>query len=409
MNADFIQALNDLEREKGISKDTLIEAIEAALISGYKRNFNSAQNVRVDINRETGEVKVYARKTVVEEVTDPRLEIALDTAKEMNPNYQLGDIVEIEVTPRDFGRIAAQTAKQVVTQRIREAERQIIYHTFVDREHDIITGIVQRRDSRYLYVDLGRTEGLLPLHELMPTDDVKQGDRIKAYITRVEKTTKGPQILLSRTHPGLLKRLFELEVPEIYDGVVEIKAVAREAGERSKIAVTSHDPNVDPVGACVGPKGMRVQTVVGELNGEKVDIVRWSDDPAEFIANALSPAKVVHVLIDRDSKVSRVIVPDHQLSLAIGRRGQNARLAAKLTGWKIDIKSETQAREEGLWNPEAENTAGEDDAWAADEVWEADTDTAGIAADAEPEEEGAAGDAASDVSDDTVTDPAEPR
>ncbi|HEY8342799.1 MAG TPA: transcription termination factor NusA, partial [Calditerricola sp.] len=293
MNGDLIQALNDLEREKGISKETLIEAIEAALISGYKRNFNSAQNVRVDINRETGEVKVYARKTVVEEVTDPRLEIALDTAKQINPNYQLGDIVEIEVTPRDFGRIAAQTAKQVVTQRIREAERQIIYHTFVDREHDIITGIAQRRDSRFWYIDLGRTEGLLPHHELMPTDNVKQGDRIKAYITRVEKTTKGPQILLSRTHPGLLKRLFELEVPEIYDGVVEIKAVAREPGERSKIAVTSHDPNVDPVGACVGPKGMRVQTVVNELNGEKVDIVRWSDDPAEFIANALSPAKVI--------------------------------------------------------------------------------------------------------------------
>ncbi|GAB6932224.1 transcription termination factor NusA [Calditerricola satsumensis] len=426
MNADLIQALNDLEREKGISKETLIEAIEAALISGYKRNFNSAQNVRVDINRETGEVKVYARKTVVEEVTDPRLEISLDTAKQINPNYQLGDIVEIEVTPRDFGRIAAQTAKQVVTQRIREAERQIIYHTFVDREHDIITGIAQRRDSRFWYIDLGRTEGLLPLHELMPTDNVKQGDRIKAYITRVEKTTKGPQILLSRTHPGLLKRLFELEVPEIYDGVVEIKAVAREPGERSKIAVTSHDPNVDPVGACVGPKGMRVQTVVNELNGEKVDIVRWSDDPAEFIANALSPAKVIHVLIDRDSKVSRVIVPDHQLSLAIGRRGQNARLAAKLTGWKIDIKSETQAREEGLWDPDAPtDAADEEDAPDADDAWEADADAADGSADADlaendaeavaeegaeaATEEGAEPSAADDAADDSVTKPADHR
>lgn len=426
MNADLIQALNDLEREKGISKETLIEAIEAALISGYKRNFNSAQNVRVDINRETGEVKVYARKTVVEEVTDPRLEIALDTAKQINPNYQLGDIVEIEVTPRDFGRIAAQTAKQVVTQRIREAERQIIYHAFVDREHDIITGIAQRRDSRYWYIDLGRTEGLLPLHELMPTDNVKQGDRVKAYITRVEKTTKGPQILLSRTHPGLLKRLFELEVPEIYDGVVEIKAVAREPGERSKIAVTSHDPNVDPVGACVGPKGMRVQTVVNELNGEKVDIVRWSDDPAEFIANALSPAKVIHVLIDRDSKVSRVIVPDHQLSLAIGRRGQNARLAAKLTGWKIDIKSETQAREEGLWDPDAPtDAADEEDAPDADDAWEADADAADGSADADlaendaeavaeegaeaATEEGAEPSAADDAADDSVAKPADHR
>jgi N utilization substance protein A len=349
MNAEFIDALEQLEREKGIDKDTLIEAIEAALISGYKRNFNSAPNVRVAINRETGEVKVFARKTVVEEPQDTRLEISLDAALDINPSYQLGDVVDIEVTPRDFGRIAAQTAKQVVTQRIREAERSIVYSKFVDREEDIVTGVVQRHDGRVTYVDLGQTEAVLPLSEQMPTDKFKSGDRVKAYITRVERTTKGPQIVLSRTHPGLLKRLFELEVPEIYDGIVEIKAVAREAGHRSKIAVHSRNPEVDPIGACVGARGMRVQAVVNELNGEKIDIVKWSEDPAEFVANALSPAKVVSVHILEDEKVARAIVPDYQLSLAIGKEGQNARLAAKLTSWKIDIKSETQAAELGMF------------------------------------------------------------
>ncbi|MDI3327217.1 MAG: transcription termination factor NusA [Alicyclobacillaceae bacterium] len=345
MNQDFIEALDQLEREKGISKDVLIEAIEAALISGYKRNFNSAANVRVDVNRETGDVRVFARKTVVEEPTDPRLEISLDAAEQINPHYTVGDVVEIEVTPKDFGRIAAQTAKQVVTQRIREAERGLIYHEFVDREEDIVTGVVQRQDSRYTYVDLGKAEALLPFHEQIPGEKLKQGDRVKCFITKVEKTTKGPQILLSRTHPGLLRRLFELEVPEIYDGVVEIKSVAREAGHRSKIAVYSRKPEVDPVGACVGPRGMRVQHVVSELNGEKVDIVKWSDDPQEFVKNALSPAKVVSVDISEEERVARVVVPDYQLSLAIGKEGQNARLAAKLTGWKIDIKSESQVRQ----------------------------------------------------------------
>ncbi len=349
MNAEFIDALEQLEREKGIDKDTLIEAIEAALISGYKRNFNSAPNVRVEINRETGEVKVFARKTVVEEPQDTRLEISLDAALDIHPSYQLGDVVDIEVTPRDFGRIAAQTAKQVVTQRIREAERSIVYSKFVDREEDIVTGVIQRQDGRVTYVDLGQTEAVLPVSEQMPTDKFKSGDRVKAYITRVERTTKGPQIVLSRTHPGLLKRLFELEVPEIYDGVVEIKAVAREAGHRSKIAVHSRNPEVDPIGACVGARGMRVQAVVNELNGEKIDIVKWSEDPAEFVANALSPAKVVSVQIREDEKIARAIVPDYQLSLAIGKEGQNARLAAKLTSWKIDIKSETQAAELGMF------------------------------------------------------------
>ncbi|MFC4307381.1 transcription termination factor NusA [Cohnella boryungensis] len=346
MSMEFIEALSEIEREKGISKDVLIEAIEAALISSYKRNFNTAQNVRVDINRTTGLIKVYARKTIVEEVLDPRLEISLEAARAINPHYQIDDIAEIEVTPRDFGRIAAQTAKQVVTQRIREAERGLIYHAFVDKEQDIVTGIIQRMDLRNLYVDLGKVEAALPLTELMPTDKFKQGDRVKAFITKVENTSKGPQIILSRTHPGLLKRLFELEVPEIFDGTVEIRSVAREAGFRSKIAVYSRNEEVDPVGSCVGQRGTRVQSIVTELKGEKIDIVRWSEAIDEYVANALSPSKVLEVIVFEAEKMARVIVPDYQLSLAIGIKGQNARLAAKLTGWKIDIKSETQAEQE---------------------------------------------------------------
>lgn len=346
MSMEFIEALSEIEREKGIAKDVLIEAIEAALISSYKRNFNTAQNVRVDINRMTGQIKVYARKTIVEDALDPRLEISLEAARAINPHYQIEDIAEIEVTPRDFGRIAAQTAKQVVTQRIREAERGLIYHAYVDKEQDIVTGIVQRIDMRNLYIDLGKVEGALPLTELMQSDKFKQGDRVKAYITKVENTSKGPQIILSRTHPGLLKRLFELEVPEIFDGTVEIRSVAREAGFRSKIAVHSRNPEVDPVGSCVGPKGVRVQTVVTELKGEKIDIVRWSESVEEYVANALSPSKVLEVIVFEAEKMARVIVPDYQLSLAIGIKGQNARLAAKLTSWKIDIKSESQAEQE---------------------------------------------------------------
>ncbi|OPA77635.1 transcription termination/antitermination protein NusA [Paenibacillus selenitireducens] len=346
MSMEFIEALNEIEREKGISKDILFEAIEAALISSYKRNFNTAQNVRVDMNRHNGVIKVFARKTVVDEVLDPRMEISLYASREINPNFQLNDIAEIEVTPRDFGRIAAQTAKQVVTQRIREAERGLIYNAYIEKEEDIVTGIVQRQDLRNVYIDLGKIEAALPLNELMPNEKFKQGDRVKAYITKVENTTKGPQILLSRTHPGLLKRLFELEVPEIFDGVVEIRSVAREAGFRSKIAVHSRNEEVDPVGSCVGPKGMRVQTIVNELKGEKIDIVCWSESVEEYVANSLSPSKVLEVQVFEQEKMARVIVPDYQLSLAIGIKGQNARLAAKLTGWKIDIKSETQAEEE---------------------------------------------------------------
>ncbi|MDN4616510.1 transcription termination factor NusA [Paenibacillus sp. PsM32] len=346
MSMEFIEAMNELERDRGISKDILFEAIEAALISSYKRNFNAAQNVRVDMNRNTGVIKVFARKNVVEEVMDVRTEISVVSAREINPNFQLDDVAEIEVTPRDFGRIAAQTAKQVVTQRIREAERGLIYNAFIDKEEDIVTGIVQRQDARNIYVDLGKIEAVLPLTELMPNEKFTMNERIKAYITKVENTTKGPQIILSRTHPGLLKRLFELEVPEIFDGVVEIRSVAREAGFRSKIAVFSRNEEVDPVGSCVGPRGIRVQMIVGELRGEKIDIVRYSESVEEYVANALSPSKVLEVQVFEDEKMARVIVPDYQLSLAIGIKGQNARLAAKLTGWKIDIKSETQAEEE---------------------------------------------------------------
>lgn len=341
MNEEFLAAMIAIEREKGIKKDILFEAIEAALVSAYKRNFNAAANVRVQLDRETGEIKVYTRLTVVEEAPQPQLEISLSEARGINPEYQVDDIVEREVTPKNFGRIAAQTAKQVVIQRIREAERELVFDEYIDREDDIITGIVQRIEQKNVIVDLGKTEAVLLPTEQMPSDEYKQGERIKAYITEVRKTTKGPQIFVSRTHPGLLKRLFELEVPEIFDGTVEIKSVAREAGYRSKLAVYSKNRDVDPVGACVGPKGARVQAIVNELRGEKIDIVKWDEDPALFVANSLSPAKVVTVNLHSDQKVAGVVVPDYQLSLAIGKEGQNARLAAKLTNWKIDITSES--------------------------------------------------------------------
>lgn len=342
MNVEIIDALAVLEKEKGIKVDILLEALEVALISAYKKNFGALQNVRVQIDRTTGEIKVYSRKNVVEEVTDARTEISLAEARRLDPRYELDDVVESEVTPRDFGRIAAQTAKQVIVQKIREAERDMIFDEFVNRESDIVTGVVQRIENRNVYIDFGKTEAILSQNEQMPTDEYRQNERIKTYIIDVKKTTKGPQIMVSRTHPGLLKRLFELEVPEIHDGTVEIKSIAREAGARSKIAVYSKNENVDPVGSCVGHKGLRVQTIVNELKGEKIDIVKWSADPAKFIANALSPAKVLSVDILEEDKVARVVVPDYQLSLAIGKEGQNARLAAKLTGWKIDIKSESQ-------------------------------------------------------------------
>ncbi len=346
MNAEFMQAFEQLGKEKGIAPEVLFDAIEAALISAYKRNFQTAANVRVQLDRITGEIKVFARKNVVEAVDDARLEMDLNEARSHNPNYAVEDIVEVEVTPKDFGRIAAQTAKQVVVQRIREAERGIIYEEFSNRSSDILTGIVQRIEQKNVFIDLGKTEAILAPAEQIMGETYRHGERVKAYIIEVKKTTKGPQIMVSRTHPGLLKRLFELEVPEIHDGVVEIKSVAREPGHRSKIAVYSRDENVDPVGACVGHKGTRVQTIVNELRGEKIDIVKWNPDPGKYIANALSPAKVVSVEVNEAEKISKVIVPDYQLSLAIGKEGQNARLAAKLTGWKIDIKSESQAQGE---------------------------------------------------------------
>lgn len=345
MNTDFLDALHDLEKEKGISVEILLEAIEAALLSAYKRNFGSLQNARVIIDRDTGEFKVFSQRMVVQDVTDSRQEISLQEAKSIKPSYELEDVVESEVTPKNFGRIAAQTAKQVVVQRIREAERNIIYEEFANREDDIITGIVQRVEHKNVFIELGKTEAILTPSEQMPGEQYHHGSRIKAYIVEVKKTNKAPQIIVSRTHPGLLKRLFELEVPELQEGVVELKAVAREAGQRSKIAVYSRDENVDPVGSCVGPKGMRVQNIVNELNGEKIDIIKWNPDPSKFVASSLSPAKVVAVEVWEEEKVARVIVPDYQLSLAIGKEGQNARLAAKLTNWKIDIKSESQMEE----------------------------------------------------------------
>lgn len=354
MSSELFNAISYLEKEKGIDKQTLLDALEAALISAYKKNFKSASNVSVKFDEEAGTMKIHAKKKVVGEVENEQEEISLDEAREMNVNYDIGDIVEVEVTPRNFGRIAAQAAKQVVTQRVREAERGVIYNEFVDREEDVMTGIVQRVDNNFVYVDLGKIEAKLAKSEQIANEEYKVHDRIKVYVTKVENTTKGPQIYISRSHPGLLKRLFEMEVPEIYEGIVEVKSISREAGDRSKIAVYARDPDVDPVGSCVGPKGQRVQAVVDELNGEKIDIVEWSDDPVEYVSNALSPSKVIDVIVDEENKATTVIVPDYQLSLAIGKRGQNARLAAKLTGWKIDIKSETVAREEGLLSDDKE-------------------------------------------------------
>ncbi|MDN4494283.1 transcription termination factor NusA [Ureibacillus aquaedulcis] len=362
MSSDLLDALTALEQQKGISREVIVEAIEAALVTAYKRNFNQAQNVRVDLNLENGSMLVYSRKDVVEEVEDDRLQIALEDAKEINPAYEIGDVLEQEVTPRNFGRIAAQTAKQVVTQRVREAERGIIYEEYVDRTDDIVNGTIERQDARNIYVSLGKVEAALPVNEQIQGEAYRPQSRIRVYITKVERTTRGPQVIVSRTHPGLLRRLFEMEVPEIFEGIVEIKSIAREAGDRSKISVHAHNPEIDAVGACVGAKGARVQNIVNELNGEKIDIVEWSEDPIVFVANALSPSKVLDVIVNEEEKSTTVVVPDYQLSLAIGKRGQNARLAAKLTGWKIDIKSETDAREAGIYPNESSRFVPADDA-----------------------------------------------
>ena len=350
MNLELMGALTELEKERGISKELLLDAIETAIVSAYKKNYgaSSSASVRVELNQHTGEIHVYSRRVVVDEVEDETLEISLEEARDLDPNYELGDVVEREVTPAEFGRIAAQTAKQVVIQKIREAERSIVYDVYSNREGDVVTGTVQRADQRQVLVDLGDVEAVLPASEQIPGEVYSPHAKMRFYINEVRQTSKGPQIFLSRTHPGLLRALFELEVPEIQSGEVEIKAVAREAGNRSKIAVYSRDPNVDPVGACVGARGSRVQSVVAELGNERIDVVQWEKDVGEFVKNALSPAKVLFVVTDEEEKVAHTVVPDDQLSLAIGKEGQNARLAARLTGWRIDIKSETQAAELGL-------------------------------------------------------------
>ena len=346
MNEDFIRALKELVKEKGISEELIFTTIEDAMVAAYKKNYakanTSAQNVRVSMDRETGEIKVFSQKVVCEEVYDDVTEISLEDAKEIDPRYKEDDIVEIEVTPRNFGRVAAQLAKQVVTQRIKEAERKIIYDEFKEKEKDIIQGIVIRKDKDMVYVDLGKREGVLTVKEQIEGESYNFNDRLKLYIVEVKEGSKGPQIHVSRTHPNLVKRLFELEVPEIFNGTVEIKSISREAGSRSKIAVYSNDESVDPMGACVGPKGTRVQKIVEELKNEKIDIVKWSKDPVEYIANALSPAVVKSVEVDEETKSAKVVVDDKQLSLAIGKEGQNVRLAAKLTNWKIDINSVSQ-------------------------------------------------------------------
>ena len=347
MNEEFIGALREIVKEKGISEDMLFTTIEDALVAAYKKNYakiaENAHNVKVTMNRESGDINVYSQKLVVETVNDDINEINESDAKEINPRFRTGDLVDVEVTPRTFGRVAAQSAKQVVVQRIKEAERSIIYNEFSEKEFDIITGTVIRKDKGNVLIDLGKTEAVLGQNEQIPGEDYIYNTKIKLYIVEVKNTTKGAQVVISRTHPGLVKRLFELEVPEIYEGVVEIKSISREAGSRTKIAVFSHDENVDPMGSCVGAKGVRVQNIVDELKNEKIDIIKWSKLPEEYIANALSPAKVIDVEINEEGKNAKVIVEDGQLSLAIGKEGQNVRLAAKLTGWKIDIKSKSQA------------------------------------------------------------------
>lgn len=359
MNQEFIGALKEIVKDKGISEDLLFTTIEDALVAAYKKNYagptSSAQNVKVTIDRESGEIHVYSQKIVVEEVFDNVTEIGLEEAQEIKPTYDLDDVVDFEVTPKNFGRVAAQLAKGVVTQRIREAERSIIYNEYKEKEYDIITGTVLREDKGNVFVNIGKLETAIGPNEQIPREKYKFNEKIKLYVVEVKNTSKGAQIIVSRTHPGLVKRLFELEVPEIFEGIVEIKNIAREAGSRTKIAVYSNDENVDAMGACVGAKGSRVQNIVNELKNEKIDIIKWSKVSEEFIANSLSPAKVIDVEVDEENKSAKVVVDDNQLSLAIGKEGQNVRLAAKLTGWKIDIKSKSQVSEE----PSTEETLSE--------------------------------------------------
>lgn len=363
MNTEFMQALNELVRDRGIDKDVLLETIEQALTSAYKKNFGSAQNVRIDMNRETGDIKVYSQRVVVDEsdLYDNFLEIELSEAREINQSYELGDIIEHEVTPRDFGRIAAQTAKQIVVQKIREAEREMTYNEFLEKQDELVTGEISRTSSRdgkqIVFVQIGKGEGVLLQSEQIRGEDYRIGSNMKFYVLEVNRTNKNPQILLSRSNAGLVKRLFEMEVPEIQEGIVHIKSISREAGSRTKMAVKSIDDKIDPIGACVGTQGARVRNIVDELGDEKIDIVKYSDDPSTFIEAALSPSKVTKVFVDEANKSAIVIVPDYQLSLAIGKEGQNARLAARLTNWKIDIKPESEfgPEEEAALLEEIEN------------------------------------------------------
>ena len=349
MNTELLEALEQIEKEKDISKETLLEAIENSLLTACKNHFGKADNVKVNIDPVTCQFSVYAEKTVVENVEDDVTEISLEKAREIDSKYELGDIVNVEIKSKEFGRIATQNAKNVILQKIREEERKVLFNQYYAKEKDVVTGVVQRYLGRNVSINLGKVDAILNENEMVKGEVFKPTERIKVYILEVKDTTKGPRILVSRTHPELVKRLFESEVTEVRDGTVEIKCIAREAGSRTKIAVWSNDPDVDPVGACVGMNGARVNAIVNELRGEKIDVINWNENPAILIENALSPAKVVAVLADPEDKTAKVVVPDYQLSLAIGKEGQNARLAARLTGFKIDIKSETQAREIEGW------------------------------------------------------------
>ena len=345
MNKELMLALDLLEKEKQISRDVLFEAIENSLITACKNHFGKSDNVKVEINKETCDFEVYAEKEVVEEVEDPVLQISLEDARKIKAKYKLGDIVKVDIKSKEFGRIAAQNARNVITQKIREEERSVVYNIYYEKEHDIVTGIVQRYIGNNISIDLGKADAILAESEQVKGENLRPTERVKLYIVEVKNTNKGPRILVSRTHPELVKRLFESEVAEIQDGTVEIKSIAREAGSRTKIAVWSNNPNVDAVGACVGMNGARVNAIVEELRGEKIDVINWDENPGNLIQNALSPAKIVNVFADPDERTAKVVVPDYQLSLAIGKEGQNARLAARLTGYKIDIKSETQAKD----------------------------------------------------------------
>ena len=343
---EFIKAMDELEKERGISKAYLIESLEAALVTAYKKNFEQVDNVKVTIDDKTGEIRIFSFRTVVEEYPDPLLEISVEDARKIDKNFNVGDIVNIDIRPKDFGRIAAQTAKQVVVQKIREAERDIIFTEYNDKKGEIVTGLIQKVDDKLVVMDLGKLEGVMLKKEQIESEEYKVNDKVRGYVLSVEKGAKGvPQVLVSRSHPDFVRKLFEFEIPEIYEGLIEIKSVSRDAGSRSKVAVYSKDQNIDPVGSCVGQKGVRIQNIINELKGEKIDVIEWSEDPAVFIAAALLPAQVLAVDVKDEEKFAQVIVPDDQLSLAIGKSGQNARLAARLTNWKIDIKSESQFRE----------------------------------------------------------------